>query len=177
MNLQIYFNKISSTAIDPLYSNGGYKLYSDQSATVNAQSIRTIRTGITVKLYSDICFLRICSQETNINSTLISKSSIGLRVSEETIPDGYPHELRVNVFNFKETSIHLNVGDCIAQIIVLPLIHPPTRILKFIALTPSIPTENYIKWRDWYLKVNDSNNATDVDMFDEEVEWIANYRK
>lgn len=162
----IHFNKISSSAVDPLYCNGGYKLYSDERAAVYPKCMRTVRTGICTKLNSGLYFLRICSQESNLAANLASDSSIGLRVSEETVPAGYPHELRVIVYNFGQTTIRINVGDCIAQLVMLPLFHPTMHVHQFVAITPSVPTEDYLKWREWYLNVTNSNSDVDDAVFE-----------
>jgi len=167
MDLVIYFKKLTSTATDPQYFRGGYKIYSDQKALIDPQSMQRIKTGISVTFRSTICFLRICSQGNSLASNITSNSNTGLRVSEETIPDGYPNELRVFVYNFNQTSIRLNVGDCIAQVLVLPLLQPKTHILDFHMLPPFTPTEQYLKWREWYFKVrNTSITEDDITMDD-----------
>ncbi len=117
--MKINVKRINPHGVFPRYSvegDAGADLFSCENGTVHARSQRLVNTGIALEIpYGFVGIIRP-------RSGLSSKYAIGMN-SSGVIDSGYRGEIKVNLVNHSDQNYSFGIGDKIAQILIMPVIH------------------------------------------------------
>lgn len=92
--------------------DAGADLYSPVSITVEPHSSAVIDTGVHIAIPDGFCGLLVSKSGLNVNHDI---TSTGL------IDAGYTGSVRVKLYNQGNTPYHINTGDKISQIVIIPV--------------------------------------------------------
>lgn len=92
--------------------DAGADLYSPVSITVDPHSCAVIDTGVHIAIPDGFCGLLVSKSGLNVNHDI---TSTGL------IDAGYTGSVRVKLYNQGNTPYHINTGDKISQIVIIPV--------------------------------------------------------
>jgi len=122
----IKFKKIHKDAVIPAYQkpfDSGMDLRSIESATVKCNEVAKIHTGLCVELPNpEETFPYTLEMQIRPRSGLASKRGITVVNTPGTIDNGYRGELIVLLTTFKNETYKINIGDRIAQVIIVPIL-------------------------------------------------------
>lgn len=93
--------------------DAGADLYSPRSITIDPHSSAVIDTGVHIAIPDGFCGLLVSKSGLNVNHDI---TSTGL------IDTGYTGSIRVKLYNQGNTPYHINKGDKISQIVILPVV-------------------------------------------------------
>jgi dUTP diphosphatase len=117
--LDIKFKKLTPTAHMPTYArdgDAGLDLFSNDALTLWAFHGAVVNTGISMAIPKGYFGL------VRPRSGLANKYKIS-GISSGVIDSGYRGEIRVQLHNFGHLSYDISVGDRIAQLLILPVLH------------------------------------------------------
>lgn len=92
--------------------DAGADLYSPVSITVEPHSSAVIDTGVHIAIPDGFCGLLVSKSGLNVNHDI---TNTGL------IDAGYTGSIRVKLYNHGNTPYHVNKGEKISQIVILPV--------------------------------------------------------
>lgn len=118
--------KLDSHGIMPTRAydvDAGIDLYAPQDVTVYGRHSAVIPTGVHVELPQGTCGL------------LVSKSGLNVKrgiTSTGLIDEGYTGEITVKLYNNTGAPYHIEQGDKISQLVVLPVVREPLELVDAI---------------------------------------------
>lgn len=102
-------------------SDAGYDLYSTESVTIAPGESYTFDTGVCMEIpWGFAGFIK-------------SKSGLNVRhglTSEGVIDSGYNGSIRVKLYNHGTETYHVNRGDKISQIVIIPIYTPKLEVVE-----------------------------------------------
>lgn len=126
-NLRMYYS--GRTPTRAYNDDAGLDLYVDGDQTVKAHGLTDVSLGVSVKAPEGTWVLL-----TGRSSTLKKR---GIRVEQGIIDTGYTGPLYATVVNTTDDDIHLNDGERIAQLIVMPNLTQRTNLIPVDILPPT----------------------------------------
>lgn len=118
-NLFVYIKKLTRMANTPTRGTeqaAGCDLYAEHDTTIPPGETRIIRTGIAISI-PDGFFGMVCSR-----SGLSAKYGLRMANGIGVIDSDYRGELMVPLYNDSSLPRYINVGDRVAQLIIVPYI-------------------------------------------------------
>ena len=104
-------------------TDAGLDLYAPRRGTVPAGGSKIIHTGVHVELPHRTAGVVISKSGLNIKHGL---TSTGL------IDEGYSGEIIVKLYNHSKCAYHINPGDRISQLVIIPVSYEPVEIVDSI---------------------------------------------
>lgn len=102
-------------------SDAGYDLYAIESVTIAPGKSHTFDTGVCLEIpWGFVGFVK-------------SKSGLNVRhglTSEGVIDSGYIGSIKVKLYNHGTDPYHVNYGDKISQIVILPIYTPELELVE-----------------------------------------------
>jgi dUTP pyrophosphatase len=113
----IKYKKLSLNAKKPerALASAGYDLFSTHVLTINPGCMGKIQTGIAVEL---------SEQSVGLLKDRSSLGSKGIRVTAGVIDSDYRGEIIVCIYNGSKQYFTVQLGDKIAQMLILPILTP-----------------------------------------------------
>lgn len=118
--------KLDSGAIAPTRAHdtdAGLDLYSPVKSTIPSGCSRYIDTGVHIQLPHGTAGLIVSKSGLNVRYGI---SSTGL------IDEGYTGSIVLRLFNNSPYDYHINAGDKISQLVVIPVLYEPVEIVDSI---------------------------------------------
>ncbi len=114
-------------------TDAGMDLRSREEAFVPAKGSHVFDTGVHIQL--PMCYFYDENGMLKLTPTVgFLKSKSGLNVkhgitSEGVVDVGYTGSIRVKLYNNEDTNYHVNVGDKISQLVILPALQYPLELV------------------------------------------------